>query len=546
MAAFLPYDEETIPFDSTEGNFLQTADDLNHLPPDLISPLPSYALYREPAHYLPAPKPRLNPFDRVRQPSSSQCQQQLFPPPPPSSSTSSLSTYSYTYPSIDQVRCREAVADLDLSSTNSLRTISAAPLISPGLQLYESTSTSSCSSSQFSRYSFPLTPPIDDPTSSNQSSNSYLEWKPCTDLPPPFSTLASGVSTSTLLPNPSTTFPPSNPFHLSTTSNDLPTARPPTPVSQPSSNSPSSSTTHLRQVISSGLARRRARNPCLASPALSCSSIFPLTSSKTRSANGGGRSRLSRDDVSISCSTCSVGIATLQLRGKGNELDVEYRQDFVCFDCRPDLAGSPTDYELPHDLRVGYEATISACLDREQGVETQQRRRVVGSSVRVRKASAPRRDPALELLTCACFHLPWSMRLNWLRDWSSIRRRLSQRYWIWCFATTTTARLAQVYRRGRLCPLRCALSKMLGWWRRRRKIRVSRSFPFLFISRLIFLQVCPVSASGDVKVSSLVTVSARSYRWSLATYLSLAELFDEGRRNCSFSHARMGPIVDLT
>lgn len=224
MAAFLPYDEETIPFDSTEGNFLQTADDLNHLPPDLISPLPAYALYREPAHYLPAPKPRLNPFDRVRQPSSSQCQQQLFPPPPPSSSTSSLSTYSYTYPSIDQVRCREAVADLDLSSTNSLRTISAAPLISPGLQLYESTSTSSCSSSQFSRYSFPLTPPIDDPTSSNQSSNSYLEWKPCTDLPPPFSTLASGVSTSTLLPNPSTTFPPSNPFHLSTTSNDLPTA----------------------------------------------------------------------------------------------------------------------------------------------------------------------------------------------------------------------------------------------------------------------------------------------------------------------------------
>ena len=400
MAAFLPYDDETTPF---EGNFLQTADDLNHLPPDLISPLPSYALYREPVHYLSAPKPRLNPFDRIRQPSSHQQNRQHFPSslPPPTSSNSSLSTYSYNYPPIDLLSCREAVTDLDLPSPSL---VSSAPsLISPGLQLYETTSTSSGSSNLFSRYSFPLTPPIDEPNTSNQS-NSYLEWKACTDLPPPpvTASLASGVSASTLPPNTPSTFPPSNPFHLSPTSHPLPLELPPTFVSRPSPNVPSSSSSssHLRRVISSGIARRRARNPYLASPALSCSSIFPLTSSKARAAHGGGRSRLSRDEVSISCSKCNVGIATLQLRGKGNELDVDYRQDFVCFDCRPDLAGSPADYEPPHDTRVGYEATISAYLDREQGIETQRRRRVAGSSVRVRKASAGRRDPALELITC--------------------------------------------------------------------------------------------------------------------------------------------------
>jgi hypothetical protein len=39
--------------------------------------------------------------------------------------------------------------------------------------------------------------------------------------------------------------------------------------------------------------------------------------------------------------------------------------------------------------------------------------------------------------------------------------------------------------------------------------------------------------------------SAKDVPWSLIELVYFSELFEEGRRNCSFSHARMGPIQDL-
>lgn len=387
MSAFVPHDDPLTAFEDVqlgEENFLRTADDLSHLPPDLMSPITNYSFYREPTLYLPPPpKHRLQTF----QPKSASHDRPLFFSPTVSLSSASPASASSIFSShahsVDCTCSPVHAVDLDFvpsqsqSKTSTTFRLSAPLLASPGCHSDTTTSTSTSNPLHLAQYTFPLTPPLDE--RSPTPSKSYLDWKPCS------------LSTFASLPLPLLPAPTKPVFDLSPLHrlDLLPSLFPPSPF--------------LQRVLASGLARRQSRHPYLASPALSCSSL-PASRlkapSKSRTSNGGTRSKYSREELACYCSTCNIGIATLLLRGKGSDLNVDYTPHFDCFDCRPDLAGDAQDYEPPHEIKVGYATTLSALLDQKEGLQMQQRRRSIGSTAKVRKAGAGRRDCNLNLVTC--------------------------------------------------------------------------------------------------------------------------------------------------
>ncbi|GAA5887918.1 hypothetical protein JCM16303_005632 [Sporobolomyces ruberrimus] len=490
MAAFVPLEEDdsTTPTFSygariEESHFLRIADELRDLPADIISPLPAYSLYQQHAivahhHTNHVPKHRLNSFESVGSIAPSHCAPSSIPVFGNPSCSSSM--FPTPVPAISPYLCPGAFAS-GLSQyprrpqQESFST-GIPSLNSPGLQLNSMPHTTTY---DFSRHYFPLTPPVDDP----KTGTTGYPFGECSTLLPVF---------SSLLPSPSVTDEP-NPFTVSGRLDASTTEHVPlSPVSATSRPEPFLPTfppstldrsPPLSSVISSGLARRRSRLTTLPSPSLSCTSIPPSSRTnppKGRTSGGGPRSGNSRDEIVCFCKFCRVEIATLQLRKKGKDSDVELAEDFVCFDCRPDLVEGDGNEQESRQSRIGYHSSLSALLDREEGTEVQSRRRRSGSSAKVRRAVASRRDPKAELLTCDVCR--WTIAAGELRP-ANPQETLN-------FTTEV------------IC-LHCSLT-----YRR-----------------------CSDDGGGGGRLGV--------GKWRCK------ELFEEGRRNCSFSHARMGSIQDL-
>lgn len=74
-------------------------------------------------------------------------------------------------------------------------------------------------------------------------------------------------------------------------------------------------------------------------------------------------------DVDCVCSQCGKAIARLMLRGKGEDLDVDYVAAFVCLDCIPVQGLERVVEETEGGEEASYSDTISAGVDRLQGIE---------------------------------------------------------------------------------------------------------------------------------------------------------------------------------
>ncbi|GAA5985971.1 hypothetical protein JCM5350_007826 [Sporobolomyces pararoseus] len=295
MAAFVPLDEpslgqclsETVGGGGTgdSSNFLRTAEELRSLPADLISPLPAYSFYRqhEAAHHplVPPTKARPNPFTANQQQEQQIPSHALLPPSSSSSSSWPLfhpSSYSPAFNSTSSLPTfppypSTTPVDLGLSTVPPRGTQSSSfstpPFIySPGLHLNLTSASSTCTSTGYDFSQQYF--PLTPPVEDSSKAGVELSSYPFT---------SSSVSSSSL--------PPVFPSLLS----------PYTPVTNehsftvpqgfvnPSTSSnlspkllslphppsaPSSST--LSSLISSGIARRRLRVPPLPSPCLSSSS----------------------------------------------------------------------------------------------------------------------------------------------------------------------------------------------------------------------------------------------------------------------------------
>ncbi|GAA5911389.1 uncharacterized protein JCM6883_000081 [Sporobolomyces salmoneus] len=483
MAAFVPLDSPPVLSQGEEGggggneepNFLSAADELALLPADLITPLPAYSLYREQEaarHHLPHPsRTRLNSNESFSQPSHAflPSSSSSWPSFASSSSSSSLihdfpfSPYSYD-PS-----CISGNSGLSTCTTRGSQSSSFSNpsfVSSPGLQLNFHPSVPS-SSYDFANPTYPLTPPIDR----GEPSFTFGETSSST-LPPDFQSLPYSSSSSTEKYRFSSAVAP--PFDSST-----PTSSFTLPLDSVSTSSNSS----LAAIVSSGLARRRSRASPLPSPSLSSSSIpssaRPQFSLKGRTSQGGSRSRYARDEVTVTCVLCQAEIATLQLRSQGEALDVDFVAEFVCFTCRPDLVGTNMIGMEGQDSDVGYYSSLSALLDREEGLAGDRKRRRVGSRTNPRK-SASRKDANDNSLIC------------------DVDRR--------CIASGS---IRPVNPREKLnFTVEVICSHCSATYRR-----------------------CSDDGGGGGRLGV--------GKWRCK------ELFEEGRRNCSFSHARMGAIQDL-
>ncbi|GAA5962645.1 hypothetical protein JCM3765_006875 [Sporobolomyces pararoseus] len=506
MAAFVPIGEPLLDHCSSESgggggdssNFLRTAEELRSLPADLISPLPAYSLYRqhEAAHhpFVPSTKARPNPFSANQQQPS-----HAFPPPSSSSASSSSwplfhpSSYSpaFTssnppptfppYPATTPVEL--GLSTLPPRGTQSSSFSTPHFIYSPGLHLNLSPTSSTCTSAgyDFSQQYFPLTPPVEDSKSGVEPS-SY-----------PFT--SSSVSSSSLQPAFPSLLPSYTPIttehsftvnraFVDPSSSSSSNLLSPEQLSLPHPPSvPSSST--LASLLSSGIARRRLRVPPLPSPCLSTNSN-PSSSTarsqpvKVRTSQGGGRSQYSRDEVISSCTTCRIELATLQLRKKGDAQHVDFVNDFTCFECRPDLATAEGGTAEPEEIQVGYHSSLSALLDREEGIEIQRKRRRMGSRTKARRSTSNRQACKDNSLTCDVCRR--SIASGEIRP-ANPGEKLNFTIEVIC------SHCASTYRR------------------------------------------CSDDGGGGGRLGV--------GKWRCK------ELFEEGRKNCSFSHARMGPIQDL-
>ncbi|GAA5930581.1 uncharacterized protein JCM15063_002404 [Sporobolomyces koalae] len=481
MAAFVPFDpHQVFPEEDAFGQgreYYQPIDEhlqIEHdLPPDLISPLPAYALYQHQEvlqHYttLPLPKHRSNPF--VPSPLGHVAESV--------DSTFSCSTLSSYFPSIsrsafDSNAPRPADSQLSTLASQWANATSVSHTASPGLHLNlvdpNAAPFSALPTRRDPQHSFLLTPPIEAPPASGLFNPT--EWH-------------RDVSSSTVdndfayCPAHAAT-PNISPFIASTFS--VATRPSATPISLAQGESPSTldaARSPLQQVVSSGLARRRARNAALPSPSPSASSLPSATRSrpvKSKPVSGGGaRARSSFDEISASCKQCNNTIATLQLRGKRDDLDIEFAQDFTCSGC------SYGQVHNEESVSVGYASTLSALLDREEGVQVETTRSRLGKPASKAK-KGPRWDAdEAGLLTCdvcRCEIATGSLRPE------NPDRPVKFSVEVIC------SRCSSLYRR------------------------------------------CSDDGGGGGRLGV--------GKWRCK------ELFEDGRRNCSFSHARMGSIQDL-
>ncbi|GAA6018839.1 hypothetical protein JCM11491_006881 [Sporobolomyces phaffii] len=496
MAAFIPLDSCSAlsPFgggsehETEHDNFLsvQAADELPHLPADIISPLAAYSSYQEQevAHYtyreLKYRRSQIDPFGGM--PPSHGCANGLplfgnsFAPSS-SAPTPPTSMSSYLDPTVVDSSCSHPPRGPQSTS------FSTAPSIySPGLELNFMAPTSTAY--DFSRYYFPLTPPVEDPKAAPQSSYPFEE--PSSTLLPVF---------PSLVPSPSETND-ADPFTVHQHSVCPAATTPRRPVSPPPSTleplrplpflplATVPLTSSLAGLFSSGASRRRSRIPTLPSPSLSSVSVPSSNRSqtvKTRTSSGGSRSQYSRDELTATCNTCEMELATLQLRRKGDNLDVEFDANFVCFECRPDLAGVEGGHDTGVDeIKIGYHSSLSALLDREEGTHVQRTRRRIGPTAQPRRTTSSRRCAKDDSLTCDVCR--WSIAAGQLRP-RDPEESLPFTVEVICSHCSST------YRR------------------------------------------CSDDGGGGGRLGV--------GKWRCK------ELFEEGRRNCSFSHARMGPIQDL-
>lgn len=436
MAAFVPLDESIVdapsPFERGRGeerggaddtNFLRTAEELRALPVDLITPLPAYSLYQEQeaAHHHPGPltKARPNPFESFAQHAPSQATFFRASDGSPASSSTSpwllfgRSTSEY-HPVGSSAACTHPPGSSlapGLSNCPPRGPQSSSfsmPLYSPGLHLNLSTGPLATAYDYHHHQYFPLTPPVDDPKPGEASSYPFgFDGAASSTLLPVFPSLLSSSSSSSVVANepdsPFTVthaFEPSHPDRGDPVPQDSSSSLPHLPFPVPPS---------LAALVSRGLSRRRSRVPPLPSPSLSSTSLPSSTrAKKCRTSHGGSKSQYARDEVTCTCVSCRVEIATLQLRKKGTQLDIDFELDFRCFDCAPELveaAGTATE-DSP---TIGYSSSLSALLDREEGIETPGTRRRSGVRCSPRKTASGRKGETDRSLNCKSDTLGSSM-----------------------------------------------------------------------------------------------------------------------------------------
>ncbi|GAA6063595.1 hypothetical protein JCM10212_000989 [Sporobolomyces blumeae] len=479
--SFVPYDlpPSFVEAPSNPPDCFCSSDDLATFPPDVISPIAGLSLYEHastatsPVTSRWAPDHYASSLHRVGQP----------PPmslPLPSDSSSSF------FPTLAGIGSHAAYERPTGGNSFGQRYfVSGAvveapptPLVSPGLGL----SSVGPYSTNPSIPGVLLTPPLEVPSTAGFVPFDLLKRERLSPAAPPPSNI--GADRFGGLPQPPGAHPSDYGRLASTfTPSPLPLT-PPLDAPQPFLTTYGSSPS-LQRAVADGLANRAARglgNASL-SPATSIHTLPTPQTAKPRNTAGGGHSLYIREEVPCVCATCSVAIATLHLRGKGDSLDTPYEAHFLCFDCRPDLADDADMYEGPDDVVVGYDSTLSAILDKAEGTLLIDRRRTASRpTVKVRKADAPRRDPTQDLLVCDVCR----------KDVGSGSLRPSQPSMQLDFGVEVVCvHCAALYRRCSDCGSGGGPRLGIGKWRCR-------------------------------------------------------ELFDEGRRCCSLSHARMGSTRDLS